>query len=331
MTKIRFLLCKSKKICYNKGMDKQRKQKRESYLSSLIGEPTPAKASGLTFTLASAGLVLLSFVFLLALGLLGLAEEGIERKDWYLYCSFLLSPLAFALVAFLVLKWTKTPISQEIKSQKCAPKYFLIAFLLQAGLLCLSEVNELFLEFLSRFGYKDTPISLPSMDGLGLIGVLLVVAVLPAIFEEVVFRGLLLKGMRSFGTAGAVLLSGALFALYHQNPAQTLYQFCCGAAFALVAVRSGSILPTVFSHFLNNAAIILLTKFGIAEFPAPVLWTVVSVSALCLVGALVWLLFFEKKGFERGRKEERKSFWLASSVGIVICALTWISVLISGM
>lgn len=299
---------------------------------SFLGEPTAAKASGLTFTLASAGLVLLSFVFLLVLAISGLGAEGVGEKDWYLYCSFLLSPVAFALVAGWVLKWTKTPILQEIKSQKCAPKYFLIAFLLQVGLLSLSELNGLFLEFLARFGYKDTPILLPSMDGAGLVGVLLAVAVLPALFEEIIFRGLLLKGMRSFGTVGAVLISGALFALYHQNPAQTLYQFCCGAAFALVAVRSGSILPTVFSHFLNNAFIILLTKFGVEQFPAPVLAIVLSVSAVCLVGLLVWLFAFEKKGFEKeDNKTARRQFWLAAAVGIGICALTWFSVLFSGM
>ncbi len=313
-------------------MKDKHKEKREGFLSSFIGEPTPAKASGLTFTLAAAGLVLLSFAFLLLLAISGLGVEGVEKKDWYLYCSFLLSPAAFALVAVFVLRWTETPILQEVKSQKCPPKYFIIALLLQVGLLCLSELNEWFLSFLSRFGYEDTPILLPSMDGVGLIGVLLVVAVLPALFEEFIFRGLLLKGMRSFGTAGAVLISGALFALYHQNPAQTLYQFCCGAAFALVALRAGSVLPTVFSHFLNNAVIILLTKFGATEFPAPVLAAVVSASAVCLIGALSWLLFFEKKGFEKEEnKTERKAFWLASAVGIGICALTWLSVLISGI
>jgi polyferredoxin len=97
-------------------------------------------------------------------------------------------------------------------------------------------------------------------------------------------------------------------------------------------VRSGSILPTVFSHFLNNAFIILLTKFGVEQFPAPVLAIVLSVSAVCLVGSLAWLFAFEKKGFEKeDKKTARRQFWLAAAVGIGICALTWFSVLFSGM
>ena len=315
-------------------MQNNRNEKQRNLLASFIGEPTPAKASGLTFTLASAALVVISFLFLLVITLGGLAQEGVERKDWYLYISYLLSPAAFALVAWGVLRWMKIPVREEIKAQKCKPKYFLIAIVLQAGLLCLSELNALFLDFLSRFGYEDTPILLPSMDGFGFVGVLIVVAVLPALFEEIIFRGLLLKGMRAFGTAGAVLLSGALFALYHQNPAQTVYQFCCGAAFALVAVRAGSILPTVLSHFLNNALILTLTKFGVTEFSKPAFIAIVCVSAVCLVGSLVWVLCFEKKGLEGGcedKGKERKRFWGAAAIGIVICGLTWLSVLWTGL
>ena len=49
---------------------------------------------------------------------------------------------------------------------------YLIAFLLQIGLLSLSELNGLFLQFLGKFGYEHTPIVLPSVEGFGFVGVL---------------------------------------------------------------------------------------------------------------------------------------------------------------
>lgn len=327
---------KRKKICYNRTMQKINSNKQGGYFSSLIGVPTPAKASGLTFSLATVAVVVASFAFMLVLIMSGLAsQEGAVESDWYLYCSYLITPLAFACVAWGILRWTNTPIKEAVKSQKCHPKYFLIAVLMQVGLLSLSELNSLFLKFLAQFGYQDTPILLPSMDGFGFIGVLFVVAVLPAVFEEVIFRGLLLKGLRSFGTVGAILLCGGLFALYHQNPAQTIYQFCCGAAFAFVALKSGSILPTVLSHFINNALILILTKFGATEFSTPVFITILIVSVISLISAMVWL-FLDKKPMgqaEKGldKKEERKRFWTFALVGIAICALTWLSVLFTGM
>ncbi|MBQ7948897.1 MAG: CPBP family intramembrane metalloprotease [Clostridia bacterium] len=309
-------------------------QKKKEILTSLIGDATPAKASGLTYSLSSILSVVLAFLFMIIITVIGAAKEGYETTDWYLYFNYLLSPLAFALVAFLVFRWTKSPLKEELVSQKCAAKYFLIAILLQCGLFCLSQLNGLFLDWLSKFGYKDTPIRLPSMDGFGFVGILIVVALLPAVFEEIIFRGLLLKGMRAFGIAGAILINGALFALYHQNPAQTLYQFCCGAAFALVAIRSGSILPTVLSHFINNALILTLTKFGVESFPLPVLIVVLAVSVLCLISSMVWLIFFDRQPKADGEKKDRaeqKRFWLYASVGIAFCALTWLGVLFMGL
>ena len=317
-------------------MQNYQENKQRGFFPSLIGDPTPAKASGLTFTLATIAMVGVSFLFLTVLVISGLAtNEETASSDWYLYCSFLLTPFAFALVSWWILNWTKTPVKEAIKAQKCHPKYFLIAVLLQIGLLSLSELNSLFLKFLAQFGYQETEILLPSMDGFGFLGVLFAVAVLPAIFEEVIFRGLLLKGMRSFGAVGAILLCGALFSLYHQNPAQTIYQFCCGAAFAFAALKSGSILPTILSHFINNALILTLTKFGINEFPTPVFVSVLITSIICLIASLVWL-FLDKKPVEEAKdetknKEERKQFWLFSALGIAICALSWLSALFMGM
>ena len=163
----------------------------------------------------------------------------------------------------------------------------------------------------------------------------LVVAVLPALLEETIFRGVLLNGLKDFGNVGAVLLCGAVFSLYHQNPAQTIYQFCCGCAYALLALKAGSILPTILSHFINNALILTLTKFGLSEFPTPVFVSVLITSIICLIASLVWL-FLDKKPVEEAKdetknKEERKQFWLFSALGIAICALSWLSALFMGM
>ena len=313
------------------SMKKYENEKQNGIVSSLLGEATSAKSSGLTYSLSALMSNVIAFVFALILLMGGFATaEGFEKSDWYLYCSYLISPVSFGIVAWLILRWQKVSFIDEVKSQKCAPRYFIIAVFLQIGLLSLSELNALFLKFLEGFGYQDSPILLPNMDGFGFVGVLFVIALLPAVFEEVIFRGLLLKGLRPFGTIGAALICGGLFSLYHQNPAQTIYQFCCGVAFALVAIRSGSILPTVISHFLNNALILTLNKFGVSAFPAPVYITVLILSIISLVATMVWLLFFEKKGVPtmknaEERKKESKFFWIFASVGIVYCAITWIS------
>lgn len=262
-------------------------------------------------------------------------QEGYAQTDWYLYVSYVLTPIVFALVAGGLLHWTKTPLKRAWEGQLCPPKYYLIAVLLQVGLFSLSQINNLFLEFLGNFGYQQAPIQIPSMEGFGFISVLFVIGVLPAIFEEILFRGFLLKGLRSFGEVGAVLLCGGLFALFHQNPAQTLYQFCCGVAFAYVALKSESVLPTILSHFINNAIILTLTKFGISTFDSLVGWIVFGVSVLCLIASMVCLFMDKQPKKEELSKEEKQAervlFFKSSAVGIVICALIWLMTLFVGM
>ena len=307
--------------------------KNQGVFGSLLGEPTAAKTSGLAFSLAAVLPTGLSLIFLICVHIFGLNRtENYMQKDWYTYAGFLITPIAFALIAVWCLYWTKTPLKEAVSSQRCSWKYYVIAIVLQIGLFSLSQLNTWFLEFLGRFGYQPNEISLPSMDGFGLVGVLFAVAVLPALFEEIIFRGILLGGLKAFGSVGAVLLCGGLFALYHQSPEQTLYQFACGAAFALVAVRAKSIFPTVVAHFLNNSVIILLAKFGVDTFSAPVLITIMAVSVLCLIGSLVYLCFFDKNQEDKQaqQKQERVRFFVCAAVGLLICSLTWVSVLLMG-
>lgn len=329
-----FFVCKKRKICYNKLMGnyiKGEQNKNKMGISAL--EPlTDAKISGLTFSLAAILPVLLSFVFLLILAFSGVAsQENYTEKDWYIYASYLLPQLAMAIIIFLYFRAKKTTIKAEVKAQNCHWKYYVLAIALQFGLFSLSSLNNLFLEFLKNFGYQDTSLLLPSMEGFGLIGVLLVVAVLPAIFEEMIFRGLLFKGLKSFGSVGAVLLCGGLFALYHQNPAQTIYQFCCGVAFALVVLRAGSIFPTMLSHFLNNALILILTKFEITEFPLPTTIVMICLSAVCLIASLTYLIFSKNTGKAPTDKKEKKTFFVFAALGIFVSILTWLFVFATGI
>lgn len=321
----------------NKKEKKNTENKQSGgFLSGLLASPTPAKASGLSYTLAAVLSVLLSALFLVLLSLLGLSsKEGFENSDGYLYSAYLLPQISTAIVLFLFFAYTKKPFKQTVKEQNCPWKYYLVAILLQIGLLSLAEVNTLFLDWLGGFGYQDAGIALPNMDGFGFVGVFLVVAVLPAVLEECLFRGALLSGLKQFGETAAVLICGGLFALYHQNPAQTLYQFCCGAAFALVAIRAKSVLPTVLSHFINNAVILTLTKCGVDTFQGGAYTAVLGVSVLCLIGALVYLFIFDKKekAGDLSVEElasERKNFWGFAAVGILVCVFNWVLVLITG-
>lgn len=298
--------------------------------NDFLGTPTAPRLAGEIFTAT----ILLILVISLVFSLFVVGNPGFENSDAYVYCSFLVPQLCFALALAFTWLRARPSLRVVVHKQKCHPKYFVVAILLQIGLFGLAEVNTLFLRWLGAFGYVDESIKIPSMEGFGFAFVLFVIAVLPAIFEESVFRGVMLNGLRSFGTVGAVLICGALFALYHQNPAQTLYQFCCGVAFAFVAIRSGSVLPTALSHCLNNAVVLTLTKFGVTEIVGVAQIVVYALSFVCLVGSLVWLIVFDKNTEQEQPKTsvcDKKDFFSRASIGALVCAVVWLAVLFEGI
>lgn len=255
-----------------------------------------------------------------------------SQSQAYRYLSYLLPQICFLIAIAVYFFRTKTPV-KHVVCKKCHPKYFLIAVLLQFGLLSLSELNGLFLKFLSTFGYEQTETILPDLTGWRVVPVLLVIALLPSVMEETLFRGILVGDLRErgWGTLPVVLLSGGMFALFHTNPAQTAYQFCCGACFALVAMRSGSMLPTVLSHFLNNAVIIILASCGIYDFPSAVKLPLYLTAGLVLLGVVGYLAFLDKKEQPVRGMYEAKPFFFGSGVGIAVAFILWVSVLIGGI
>ena len=330
------LLCKRKNICYNIAM---KNEQNKGKLNSLLGEPTPQKAAGISFSLApmvSAALLIVAVVILTAFGVI--KDNTYTEQGWFRYVSFLLPQIAFFVVILFYFSYTKRKVADACKAQKCHPKYFVWAVIMQVGLFSFGELNGLFLEFLQSLGYTPSPVVLPPLEGGWLVLTFIVVALLPALFEEIFFRGILLKGMQSFGVWGAVLISGAYFSIYHQNPPQTVYQFICGAAFALVAIRSGSILPTVLSHFLNNAFILVLQALNVQAFTGVGYIVYLCVCIVCLLAAAIYFIFIDKSNAlytqapleKEQAKKDRKQFLLCSIVGVLYCLVNWISGLFMG-
>lgn len=101
---------------------------------------------------------------------------------------------------------------------------------------------------------------------------LLVVALLPAICEELFFRGFIFSSLEGSVKAGtAIFLTGLMFAFYHLDFIRIVPTFILGVLFTLALYKSGSILVPMIMHFVNNAvAVIILFYPDLAEQMNPV-------------------------------------------------------------
>jgi len=82
---------------------------------------------------------------------------------------------------------------------------------------------------------------------------LLLLAALPAVCEELCFRGFVLRGLtRESGPWAAAVVSSLLFSVAHMDPSRLVTTFATGLLLALVVLRTGSLLPAFLLHLLHN-------------------------------------------------------------------------------
>jgi membrane protease YdiL (CAAX protease family) len=103
---------------------------------------------------------------------------------------------------------------------------------------------------------------------------LFTIAVTPAVCEELLFRGVLTRGLQPWvSPVRLCIIVGVLFGLFHGDPLQIVPAAVIGAIFTWLALASGSLWPCIVVHLLFNTATLLLRFF--IEAPAdatPRLW-----------------------------------------------------------
>lgn len=102
----------------------------------------------------------------------------------------------------------------------------------------------------------------------------LVLVLLPAFLEELMFRGLVLREYEKYGLLPTVLFSSVCFAMFHFSFAEFPYYFISGIIISSVALITGSMIETFVLHLLHNLTMLfageylynLLYNFADTEF-----------------------------------------------------------------
>lgn len=87
---------------------------------------------------------------------------------------------------------------------------------------------------------------------------ILCTAIVPAISEEFFFRGALLGAMKPYGQGFAIVMSSVIFGLIHGNLGQIPFAIAGGMFFAFLTVYSGSLIPSIILHCINNLLSVVL-------------------------------------------------------------------------
>jgi sodium transport system permease protein len=98
-------------------------------------------------------------------------------------------------------------------------------------------------------------------------------ALVPAVFEEIAFRGFILSGAQAVKNQWlAILITSFFFGAAHAVFQQSLMTFFVGMVLGFLAVRTGSLLPCIAYHAVHNSMTVLSAKLAERGLPSQFTW-----------------------------------------------------------
>lgn len=265
---------------------------------------------------------------------LGLGNTGYM----FLYMSvYVLSLFVPTLIVSLCFKKRFFPFSPA------KPVPFGIAFfgiVAAVGLCMLANiVNSYILYYFESLGLyvpqaPQTMVETPTSLWLNLF----TMAVLPALLEEMIYRGYILRTLRPYGDLFAVVISSLLFSLMHGNLRQVPFAFLVGFVLGLLYVCTNNIWLPIAVHFANNAISVLMEYFSFSLpqashglFYTLVIYGLVALGMLCL--AILMLVYLKRLRLSRTNtvlSVSGKFGAVFSSVWFVLSVVLYVVLLLIG-
>lgn len=230
--------------------------------------PVPVVAlAALLLSLVLSGLVILLALLLSGLPMSdGVVDQSIARV--VSHPGVLLLALAAAQLALGVTAWMAGVISPQGMTRRLGLRRGRVP--LAGGLLLCAAAISTGLVFAILF-QLITPVDdsvlrqlmemVLAMRGRWLIVAIVVIGVMPAICEELLFRGHMQSRLaRRWGMWPAVAISSVAFGVFHMNVPQGIFATVLGLLMGLAVYRSGAIWIAMAMHGANNTAQVLLAR-----------------------------------------------------------------------
>jgi len=195
----------------------------------------------------------IGFEHLLSSGAVKLSSGSIAAGQAVMFAL----PMAFLLA---VGKLCGRPAQLRVKKRPRRSLPFVI-FMSLTAMLAAFLLNCLISSIAGSSFYRQTGY-LDYADSIQPLAALLTVVILPALLEELLFRGALLSAFESGGTSAALLLSALAFALAHGNIYNLAGPFAAGLIYGYMTYVLDSVWPAVLAQGLNNLFFLLLRKWA---------------------------------------------------------------------
>lgn len=158
-------------------------------------------------------------------------------------CIFLILPL---IIYFLI---TKENVKETLKFNKIFGNEIIIMVLI--GIIS-QPIAMFFANISSFFSQNVVEQFVGQLNDVGYFQLIFIMAVTPAISEELTMRGIILSGYKNHNIVKASIINGLIFGMLHLTGSQFLYATFLGIMFAVIVRITNSIFSTFIIHFVFN-------------------------------------------------------------------------------
>ena len=205
-----------------------------------------------------------SVAYAVGQGLSALLADDIRETAWYQALAYLITfvtPILF--FDFFVVRKDGAKLGFDFSTKPL--RVYLLIFPMMFGMMLIAEYTTSFIpisgpifgEWYKMFSEQMETISEDTFT------VFLLVSFFAPIIEEILFRGIIQKGMINNGVKprNAIIISALVFGLVHFNPWQFIGAFLLGLVLGVVYFKTKSLLMPILLHFFNNTIAAIMMKF----------------------------------------------------------------------
>ncbi len=228
-------------LSINKG------SKKEERVDKLIKNDLNSSKLKLSVSKVSMALI----IYLICSNVLGIIQTLVLSTNSNVIVTYIVSILVWIAGIYPAYWYLKNSNYEKKEEQKKTSfKHKFIAILIAFGMLWIVQILSTLINT-SEIDYTKY-MNLDFSKVIYCVLAVIEIAVLPAIFEELLFRKAIFGSLKRYGVVFATICSSLAFGLVHQNLTQGIAAFFMGIVFCILVNNTGSIIPSMILHFINN-------------------------------------------------------------------------------
>ncbi len=265
--------------------------------------------------------VVVNLAQMIIITIFNVVNPAFESNGWFRY---LLIAVSFYLIGFpiccLILKSIPDGPKREEENLTFGGfiKFFLISYFI---MVLLNLFTMGFLWIVGNFKGSDVVNPLENViSNSSVLATIIFAGILSPIIEEVLFRGVMLNKLRTYGDKIAIITTALLFGLFHENFSQFFYAVGLGMIFACVTLKTGTIKYSIGIHIMINMMGSVIGTQVLNSTIATMIFGIV-VWVFVIAGLILFIKDFKKTSLLPGEVTIEKGHILSETwlnVGMII-------------